>query len=53
MLSRNQILDDVWGYDCDVIDRTIDAYIRNIRKKLHLDCITTVKGIGYKLEVEV
>ena len=53
VLSRNQILDDVWGYDCDVIDRTIDAYIRNIRKKLHLDCITTVKGIGYKLEVEV
>ena len=31
VLSRNQILDDVWGYDCDVIDRTIDAYIRNIR----------------------
>lgn len=27
VLSRNQILDDVWGYDCDVIDRTIDAYI--------------------------
>ena len=53
VLSRKQILDDVWGYDCDVIDRTIDAYIRNIRKKLHLDCITTVKGIGYKLEVEV
>ena len=40
VLSRNQILDDVWGYDCDVIDRTIDAYIRNIRKKLRLDCIT-------------
>ena len=40
-----------WGYDCDVIDRTIDAYIRNIRKKLRLDCITTVKGIGYKFEM--
>ena len=26
VLSRNQILDEVWGYDCDVIDRTIDAY---------------------------
>ena len=51
VLSRNQILDDVWGYDCDVIDRTIDAYIRNIRKKLRLDCITTVKGIGYKFEM--
>lgn len=51
VLSRNQILDEVWGYDCDVIDRTIDAYIRNIRKKLRLDCITTVKGIGYKFEM--
>ena len=51
VLSRNQILDEVWGYDCDVIDRTIDAYIRNIRKKLRLDCITTVIGIGYKFEM--
>lgn len=50
VLSRNQILDDVWGNDCAIIDRTIDAYIRNIRKKLNLDCITTVKGIGYKFE---
>ena len=53
VLSRNQILDDVWGNDCAIIDRTIDAYIRNIRKKLKLDCITTVKGIGYKFEIEV
>mgnify|MGYP004536275731 FL=1 len=36
VLSRNQILDDVWGNDCAIIDRTIDAYIRNIRKKLKL-----------------
>lgn len=51
VLSRNQMLDDVWGNDCAIIDRTIDAYIRNIRKKLNLDCITTVKGIGYKFEM--
>lgn len=53
VLSRNQILDDVWGDDCAIIDRTIDAYIRNLRKKLRLDCITTVKGIGYKFEMGV
>lgn len=53
VLSRNQILDDVWGNDSVIIDRTIDAYIRNIRKKLKLDCITTVKGIGYKFEMGV
>lgn len=51
VLSRNQILDDVWGDDGAIIDRTIDAYIRNIRKKLNLECITTVKGIGYKFEM--
>lgn len=51
VLSRNQILDDVWGEDIAVIDRTIDAYIRNIRKKLKIECITTVKGIGYKFEM--
>lgn len=53
VLSRNQILNDVWGDDSAIIDRTIDAYIRNIRKKLMLDCITTVKGIGYKFEMGV
>ena len=31
-------------------DRVIDVYIKNLRKKLDLDCITTVKGIGYKFE---
>lgn len=39
------------GDDGAIIDRTIDAYIRNIRKKLNLECITTVKGIGYKFEM--
>ena len=30
----------------------IDTYIKNLRKKLRLDCIVTVKGIGYKYEVQ-
>lgn len=51
VLSRSQILDDIWGNDGDIIDRTIDAYIVNIRKKLHLDCIITIKGIGYKFKM--
>lgn len=53
VLTRAQILDELWGTDCPVIDRTVDTYIKNIRKKLRLDCIVTVKGIGYKLEVQV
>ena len=53
VLSRSQILNAVWGDDSYVIDRIVDSYIRNLRKKLELDCIVTVKGIGYKLEVDV
>ena len=53
VLTRSQILDDLWGIDTPIIDRTIDTYIKNLRKKLRLDCIVTVKGIGYKYEVQV
>ena len=51
VLSRSQILDGVWDDDSYVLDRLVDTYIKNLRKKLHLDCVKTVKGIGYKLEV--
>ncbi len=50
VLSRTQILDELWGYDAPIIDRTIDTYIKNLRKKLRFNCIVTVKGIGYKYE---
>lgn len=48
---RNEILSAVWGNDVIVGDRTIDVHIRKIRQKLELDCITTVKGVGYKFEI--
>ncbi len=48
---RNEILNQVWGNDVIVGDRTIDVHIRKIRQKLGLDCITTVKGVGYKFDV--
>ena len=48
---RNEILTQVWGTDVIVGDRTIDVHIRKIRQKLGLDCITTVKGVGYKFEL--
>lgn len=50
VLSRAQILDDLWANDNYVMERLIDTYIKNIRKKLRLDCIVTVKGVGYKYE---
>jgi len=48
---RNEILSEIWGNDVIVGDRTIDVHIRKIRQKLGLDCITTVKGVGYKFEL--
>ncbi len=48
---RNEILSQVWGNEVIVGDRTIDVHIRKIRQKLGLDCITTVKGVGYKFEM--
>ena len=47
---RNEILSQVWGNEVIVGDRTIDVHIRKIRQKLGVDCITTVKGVGYKFE---
>ncbi len=50
VLTRSQILDNIWNIEESPNDRVIDVYIKNIRKKLSLDCIITVKGIGYKFE---
>ena len=50
VLTRNQMLDSLWEIDEAPADRVIDVYIKNIRKKLGIDCIITVKGIGYKFE---
>lgn len=48
---RNEILNQIWGTEVIVGDRTIDVHIRKIRQKLNMDCITTVKGVGYKFEL--
>lgn len=48
---RNEILSQVWGAEVIVGDRTIDVHIRKIRQKLGIDCITTVKGVGYKFDM--
>lgn len=48
---RNEILNHVWGSDVIVGDRTIDVHVRKIRQKLGADCITTVKGVGYKFQL--
>jgi two-component system, OmpR family, alkaline phosphatase synthesis response regulator PhoP len=49
---RNEILQKIWGTEVIVGDRTIDVHIRKIRQKLGEDCISTVKGVGYKFEIQ-
>lgn len=46
--TREKILNKVWGYDVDVVDRTIDVHIRKIREKIGDHRIKTIKGVGYK-----
>lgn len=48
---RNEILSLVWGSEVIVGDRTIDVHIRKIRQKMGVDCIKTIKGVGYKFEL--
>ena len=48
---RNEILEKVWGTEVIVGDRTIDVHVRKIRQKIGVDCIATVKGVGYKFEM--
>lgn len=50
VFTRDAILNNVWGEEVVVGDRTIDVHIRKLREKLGEDCIKTVKGIGYKFE---
>lgn len=52
-LTRKQILENVWKESENIpFDRVIDVYIKDLRKKLGLDCIKTIRNIGYKLERE-
>ena len=52
VLSRQQILDYVWGYETFNYDRTVDSHIKSIRKKLgnYSKNIKTVRGVGYKFD---
>jgi DNA-binding response OmpR family regulator len=52
VLSRDKILNEVWGYDSFGVDRTVDWQIKLLRSKLGTarDCIKSVRGVGYKFE---
>ena len=51
VFSREEILENIWGKDVVVGDRTVDVHIRKIREKIGKNSIITVTGIGYKYVV--
>lgn len=55
LLSRQQLLDKVWGHDVYVTDRVVDTHIGNLRKKIELDPdqparLVSVRGFGYRFD---
>jgi DNA-binding response OmpR family regulator len=49
VLSREQLLSRVWGYDFDPESNIVDVYVGYLRKKLGNDLIETSRGVGYRL----
>ncbi|MGP7959711.1 response regulator transcription factor [Sanguibacter sp. A247] len=49
VLSREQLLSRVWGYDFDPGSNVVDVYVRYLRQKLGADRVVTVRGMGYRL----
>jgi DNA-binding response OmpR family regulator len=49
VLSREQLLSHVWGYDYDPGSNVVDVYVGYLRKKLGQHAIETVRGMGYRL----
>jgi two-component system, OmpR family, copper resistance phosphate regulon response regulator CusR len=50
VLSREQLLSNVWGYDYDPGSNVVDVYVGYLRKKIGEDRITTIRGMGYQLK---
>lgn len=51
IFTRDQLLDEIWGYDSESLDRTVDTHVKRIREKLNCEDIEiqTVRGLGYKV----
>jgi len=51
VFSREDLLHNIWGTDVYVLARTVDVHVRKVREKIGEGYITTIKGVGYKLEI--
>lgn len=52
VFTREQLLDLIWNYDYLGDDKIINTHIKNIRKKLGVECIKTIRGVGYRIDKE-
>lgn len=52
VFTRESLLDSIWGYDYFGDEKIVNTHIKNIRKKLGVDYIETIRGAGYKIEKE-
>ncbi len=52
VFTRDKLLNSVWGYDYFGDEKIVNTHIKNIRRKLGVDCIETIRGVGYKIEKE-
>ena len=50
VLTRDNLINQVWGYDFTGDEKTVNIHVMNLRRKLDIDCIQTVRGVGYKFE---
>ena len=52
VLTRDNLISQVWGYDFEGDEKTVNIHIMNLRRKLGVDCICTIRGVGYRFEIE-
>ena len=52
VLTRDTLINRVWGYDFTGDEKAVNIHVMNLRRKLSVDCIQTVRGVGYKFEGE-
>lgn len=52
IMTRQNLLDKLWRYDFYGDERVVDTHIKNLRKKLGIEFIQTVRGVGYKIDKE-
>ena len=50
VFTRQMLLDRLWDFDTYVEDRIVDSHIKNLRKKLNVDYIETIRGVGYRID---